>query len=162
MTLNIRKGERADAVWISNLLKDGSRDGHFLYTVAHQADDLLESIFQNGGLSIFKLRDNLQEPVAQFVKADILVAELYNSAASFLILLIENNKIELHLAATKKQFRRKGCFSALVEHVIKNYRGSYKIFARCYKKSTWAIKALKSKGFVITSTNNDPIELSLV
>jgi len=158
MKIFIRQGELADVSWITSLLKEGSRSGHFSPTVEDQAYGLLTSIINNDGLIMIKLRGGIQAP--NFVPASILVAEIENEPASFLILLKEKKEIELHLAATKKKFRRKGCFRALIQHVISEHSDSEKIFSRCYKKSTWAMKALIEEGFEITK-NGNPLELAL-
>jgi hypothetical protein len=156
MSIKIRSGKTTDSNWIESLLRDGSRVGHFGPTVANQANTLLNEIFQRGGFQILKLREGIQTPA--FVQASILVVELNGVPASFSITLDEGSEIELHLAGTIKTYQRNGCFLALVEQ-IKNQKGQKRLFARCYKKSTWATAALTKAGFKITK-QGDPVELT--
>lgn len=156
MNIVIRNCTSADKAWIVSLLKEGSLSGHFGPTVLFQASELVNKIVNNGGFQIMKLRGGLR--ALCFVRAEIYVAEVNESPASFLITLINGSEVELHLAGTQKQFRRNGCFSNLVKHEIEQHYGR-KIIARCYKKSTWAVDGLKKEGFSI-SKPGDPIELS--
>ncbi len=158
MDITVRRGMPKDANWIAFLLKEGAKDGHFGPTLVAQAPALLDAIFKNGGMMMMKLRDGIQAPC--FVSAEVLVAELEGKAASFLILIRDETGIELHLAGTKKSSRRNGCFRALVRHVVAKHEKNMRIFARCYKKSTWAIEGLKKEGFKTTKAG-DPVELTL-
>lgn len=158
MNITVRKGVPADATWIVALLKEGAQSGHFGHTLVAQAPALLDAIFKNGGIMMMKLRNEIQAPC--FVSADVLVADLDGKSASFLIPLREDNEVELHLIGTKKSARRCGCFKNLVQHEIEQHNTSMRIYARCYKKSTWAVEGLKKEGFEITKTG-EPIELTL-
>lgn len=156
MSLKIRPARTTDIDWIESLLKEGSRGGHFGPTVASQAHALLNAIFQNGGFQMLKLRGGIQAPT--FVQASILVAELNGTPASFSITLDDGSEIELHLAGTIKKHQRNGCFLELIEQ-IKKQKAHKRLFARCYKKSTWAVTALTKAGFKITK-QGDPVEMT--
>lgn len=158
MSIVIRSGKQGDMPWIVALLQEGAQQGHFGPTVASQAAPLLNAIFNGGGFMMMKLRGGIQAPC--FVTAAVLVAEIDGTPASFLIPLKDGNEVELHLAGTRKQFRRKGCFRELTRYEVGKHTTKVKIFARCYKKSTWAVEALKKENFEITKSG-DPVELSL-
>ena len=158
MNITIRGGEPKDTYWIVSLLKEGAQGGHFSPTVVDQSPAILNAIFENGGFVMLKLRGGIQAPT--FVPAEIAVAEIDGEGVSFLIILREGNNIELHLAATKRSARRKGCFKKLILYAVEQHNKRKRLFARCYKKSSWAIEGLKKEGFTITK-DGDPIELSL-
>lgn len=160
MSITIRKGNHSDAAWISKLLVSGAQDRHFGPTVEVQTPGLVNALLNDGFMTIVKLRGTVSAPCK--VNTELWVAEVNGRPASFLIALVDNNalEIELHLASTLKDFRRKGCFLALVAHAKSSNSMGYKIFARCYKKSSWAVAALQKIGFH-KSKEGDPIELSL-
>lgn len=155
--MEIRKGSSDDLHWIVRLLKEGAREGHFSPTMQMQAEGFLNSVIEHGGVQMIKLRNSIQAPV--FVPMELSVAEIDDSPASFLICCKENNEVEVHLAGTKNGFQRKGCFTYLVQDAISKNTNS-KIYARCYRKSSIAIDALKKLNFEVT-TSGDPIELVL-
>jgi hypothetical protein len=159
VTISSSKGTKEDSVWIVSLLQQGANDGHFYGTVAKQADALLTELYKNGVVSMMKLRDGAL--AYSFVNMSISVADINNKPAAFIVSISEENEIEIHLAGTRKEFRRSGCFTELVKHEIKRHPSTVKIFSRCYKKSTWAVTALKKLGFQITK-NGDPAELTLI
>jgi len=155
--MNIRSGSVKDIDWIAKLLIEGANEGHYLPTIKLQAKNLVQSVIDNGGVNIVKLRGSVQCPV--FIKMDLTVAETDGFPVSFLICCEDINEVEIHLAGTLKGFRKNGCFNKLVNQAIINYRRS-RIYARCYKKSSWAIKGLEALNFKITK-NGNPIELTL-
>lgn len=157
MSINIRTGTEKDSDWIAKLLQGGAQEGHFGSLVSAQANNLLKSIFDNGGVQFLKLRGGITEPT--FVKMYIDVVELDGDNAAFLITAVQDDGIELHLAGVLKNHRRKGCFLALVEHAKKKWGHNHKVYARCYKKSTWAKAALAKAGFSVTKGGN-PEELT--
>jgi hypothetical protein len=73
---------------------------------------------------------------------------------------VDENSIELHLAGTKKVARRSGGFRELIRYKMSKNSKNMRVFARCYKKSTWAVEGLKKEGFEITKSG-DPVELTL-
>ena len=141
------------------LLRSGTRDGHFGPTVSSQANGLMEALLHDGFLTMVKLRGSVQAPCR--INTEFWVADIDEAPSSFLIALVDKtaNEIEVHLAATQNQTQRKGCFSALVNHLVSNHTSGNRIFARCYKKSTWAVSALQKLGFKV-SKPGDPVELS--
>ncbi|MCL1075416.1 hypothetical protein [Shewanella dokdonensis] len=153
--MEIRKGSSSDLRWIVKLLKEGARDGHFLPTMQMQAEGYLNSVIEHGGVQMIKLRNSIQAPV--FVPMELSVAEIDGSPSSFLVCCKENNEVEVHLAGTKTPFKQKGCFTYLVQDTISKNQNS-KIYARCYRKSSIAIDALKKLNFEIAA-GGDPIEL---
>lgn len=156
--ITIRKGISTDISWVTNLLIEGTQSGHFPRTLAVQAPDLLGSILNSGGITMTKLRGEIQAP--RFVFADILVAEVDGNPVSFLIPIRDVDGVELHLAGTKKPARRKGHFRKLIQYEIGRHNNGTRIFARCYSKSTWALEGLKKEGFNISKEGN-PVELTL-
>ncbi|RTL49918.1 MAG: N-acetyltransferase [Rhodocyclaceae bacterium] len=155
--MKIRPANSSDINWICNLLVEGANSGHFLPSVANQAKTLSTSIINDGYIRMLKLRYGSQTPTV--IKATAKVAEIDDSPASFLITLTDNQEIELHLSATRKQFRKRGCMKALVQDELNTYATSGKrIYSRCYPKSTWAISTFKKLGFEISNRGN-PIEL---
>lgn len=155
--ITVRSAETQDIVWISNLIKEGARGGHFSFTVENQADDLVKEILTRGGVTMMKLRDFIQVP--RFCNGSMRIAEVNGEPASFLLAMHDDVEVELHLAATKKQFRRVGCFAQLIQHEIDLNRANGKrLYARCYKKSSWAMDALKKRSFVQVS-HDEPVEL---
>ena len=155
--MQIRQGSSGDLHWIVKLLKEGAKDGHFSPTMQFQSEGFLNSVIENGGVQMMKLRNTIQAPV--FVSMELSVVEVDEVPASFLICCKENNEVEIHLAGTKAPFKKKGCFTCLVnDAVLKN--SNSKIYVRCYKKSSEAIDALKKLNFKVTK-GGDPIELVL-
>lgn len=160
MTISVRPADIMDITWIIPLLKEGAIQGHYSRFVEQQAASLIGRIINNGTISIWKLRKGAQSPVSN-IPATALVADIDGQPASFLIALIDNEEVELHLAGTLKKFRRSGCFLHLALHEIHRQPLRSRIIARCYKKSSWAIAGLKKVGFAQTQSG-DPIELTLV
>lgn len=158
-TPQIRKATRSDAEWISQGLREGSRCGHFSKRMEADASRLIAEILDKGGFEILKWREG--SLTRHFTNASILAAEVAGAPAGFLISLLSDQEVELHLAWTLKDFRRKGVFHALVQHQIAECSATLRIFARCYQKSTWAIAAFEKEGFAVTKQGN-PMELSLL
>ncbi len=155
--MKIRQGLADDSTWIVKLLIEGANEGHFGQSLKYQAEPFLQSIIENGGINMVKLRETIQAAI--FVPMELSVAEIEGTPASFLICCKDNNEVEVHLAATLESFKRKGCFNKLVSATIINHKKS-RIYARCYKKSTLAVNGLKKLNFKITKSG-DPIELTL-
>ena len=87
-------------------------------------------------------------------RVDIIVAEVDGLPASFLYCAHdEDGSVELHLAATKKEFRRRGCFNLLIKNALDIYSNCSNIYVRCYEKSTFAKDALNKLGFTSTPTS---------
>jgi hypothetical protein len=154
----VRDARADDATWIIRLLTEGAEQGHFAKTVAWQAPALVSEILTKGQILWTKIRGGMQSP--SHISARIRVAEIDNEPASFMIVLTNDDEIELHLTATKKKHRRKGCFRALVRDEIAMWTGREKLFARCYKKSTWAKDGLLSEGFTVSDLV-EPVEFTL-
>lgn len=157
VVMEIRKGSSRDLRWIVKLLKEGARGGHFSPTMQMQAEGFLNHVIKHGGVKMIKLRNGIQSPA--FVPMELSVAEIGGSPVSFLICCKENNEVEVHLAGTKTPFKQKGCFTNLVQDAISKNPNS-KFYARCYRKSSIAIDALKKLNFEI-ATGGEPIELVL-
>jgi len=155
--MNVRPGSVEDIEWISKLLIEGANEGHYLPTIKFQAKELVQSVVVNGEVQMVKLRGSVQAP--EFIKMDLTVAEMDGFPASFLICCKDANEVEIHLAGTLKKFRKNGCFNRLVIEAVTNY-GNSRIYARCYKKSSWAINGLEAINFKITKDGN-PVELTL-
>jgi hypothetical protein len=155
----IRKASHSDAEWISKGLREGSRCGHFSKRMEVDASRLTAEILDKGGFEILKWREG--SLTRSFTNASILVADLATAPAGFLITLLSEQEVELHLAWTLKDFRRKGVFHALVQHQIAESSSAPRIFTRCYPKSTWAMAAFEKEGFAVSKQGN-PIELSLL
>jgi len=158
MRTSIRQGTVADHSWIAELLRDGAAEGHFGETLSAQADAMLDSIARFGGLRMMKARRGQLEPCT--MQVDVLVADCAGTPAAFLLCLNDAEGYELHLSGTQPRFRRRGCFTALVNHAIANTPMEARIFARCYRRSDVALAALQQHGFVISSAG-EPIELTL-
>lgn len=156
MQRTIRAGNQADVKWIERLLRVGTSEGHFGPTVGMQAPALLSTTLSDGGFNMLKLRNGKPTPV--FMSAKLAVADLDGQPASFVLTLEDSTEVEIHLAATIKEFRRNGCFDALSNSVIAEHSKTKRVFARCYKKSSWAQAALVELGFIVCATG-DPIEL---
>lgn len=155
--ITIRPAREQDIVWVCNLIKDGARGGHFGFTIEKQAEDLVKEILLRGGVTMMKLRDSIQVP--QFCNGAISIAEVDGQPAAFLLTMHDVGEVEIHLAATKKEFRRLGVFTQLIQREIDlNTNTTKKLYARCYKKSSWAIEAFKKQGFVQVS-HGEPVEL---
>lgn len=158
MTIAIRPAVVEDATWMAPLLREGAREGHFLDTVGFQADPLLHSLLNFGGLTMRKLRRGREEVCT--VHGYVWVATVDNEPAAFLICMDDQEGYELHLAGTRSEYLRRGCFKALVGHAIANAPSEGRVFARCYPRSTVAVDALRRYGFV-PSSSGDPMELDL-
>lgn len=156
MTISIRSAVAEDAAWIAALLRDGARQGHFRDTLSAQAVPLVEELLHVGFLTMVKLRHN--RPEVCRVDGDVRVATWEDQPAAFLICMHDREGYELHLAGTRPEFIRHGCFKALVRHALASSPGESRVFARCYATSSVAIEALKAHGFVRTS-GGDPVEL---
>lgn len=152
----IRPACSQDVAWICSLIKESARGGHFYHTVENQADDLIKEILTKGGVTMRKIRDFIQVP--QFCNGVLSVAEVDGEPAAFSLAMHDIAEVEMHLAATRKQFRRLGVFAQLIQHEISLNRGTKKLYARCYKKSSWAINAFKKYNFVQVS-DGEPVEL---
>lgn len=146
----IRDVKNSDIDWIANLLIEGGKQKHFIGTERreHAYTILEEAIFKNY-VSYWSIKD--LKKIKTFKRAETYIAEIDGSVAGFLLCSFDSNGMELHLAATKKEFRRKGCFIHLIDYAINNFEGTKKIYARCYEKSSWAINGLKKYGFVKTN-----------
>lgn len=94
------------------------------------------------------------------IHGDIWVADWNDKPAAFLICMDDQEGYELHLAGTRSEYLRRGCFKALARHAIADAPSSGRVFVRCYRTSTVAIESLKALGFVPTS-GGDPIEMEL-
>lgn len=158
MTISIRPAVVEDATWMAPLLRKGARQGHFLDTVSFQADSLLHSLLNFGGLSMMKLRQGREEVCT--VHGYVWVATVGDEPASFLICMDDQEGYELHLAGTRSEYLRRGCFKALVRHAIANAPSEGRVFVRCYATSRVAIEALQHYGFVRTRSG-DPMEMDL-
>jgi hypothetical protein len=112
------------------------------------ASRLTAEILDKGGFEILKWREG--SLTRSFTNASILVADLATAPAGFLITLLSEQEVELHLAWTLKDFRRKGVFHALVQHQIAESSSAPRIFTRCYPKSTWAMAAFEKEGFAVS------------
>lgn len=153
--MRIREGNNDDLLWVSKLLSDGTRDGHFGLDLLN-IKPFLKAIINKQKINFVSLRGKID--VSENYEFRLLVADLDANPTSFIILKIGHDGTELHLAATEKKNRKKGCFKSLIKHVINNSQRKDRIFARCYKNSTYAINALEQMGF-IAKGNGDPIEL---
>lgn len=156
--IKIRPAAANDGQWIVALLKEGAKNQHFAPTVSLQAKAIFGQIMTAGYLPMLKRRNGIRREC--YIQAMMWVAEIDALPAAFLISLEDAGEVELHLAGTQKQFRRQGCFRELMRHQI-SVKANHKIFARCYKHSTFAINALKHEGFAITQ-QGDPVELTFV
>lgn len=159
MNITIRDGKKSDLPWISELLIEGARDGHFMETMQRDAPHLMRSVLNDGVVRIMKLRAGNIGPVT--LKTELKVADIDGQPTSFVVNFIDESEVELHLAGTCRSGRRNGAFSALIDDTVQRFNKNNKVFARCYKKSTWAIFAFKKAGFE-HSKNGDPIELTYV
>lgn len=155
----VREGREQDLPWVAQLLKEGVAGRHFNPTVQQQATDLLSEILRCGALDMRKARHG--KVYLTRVDARFEVAEINGEPASFLITLSEGNETELHLAGTKKQFRRRGCARRLTQNAIDRVKNQTRIFARCYRASTFAIDNLKKMGFIQDGEDNDTVELAV-
>lgn len=124
-----------------------------------QGASLVDSIVKYGGFAMLKLRNGMATPC--IVPATLDVADIDGVPASFLVCIHDEDGAELHLAATRKEFQRKGGFRTLLTNATKTAPPGTRLFGRCYRKSTWAVGTLLSMGFKI-SKDGDPQELSLV
>jgi hypothetical protein len=156
MTIAIRDIEKSDIEWIRMLLIDGTQSKHFGPTVGTQARPMLEETIANQRLEFLILRDGKKQQY--FRKVKVFVADVDGMPASFLMCAEDHSAVELHLAATKKEYRKQGCFGTLIQYALNEYRAIDKKYARCYKKSTWALDGLKKCNFKITKGGN-PVEL---
>ncbi len=154
--MHLRQGTMNDSTWIAKLLVEGAIDGHFGNSMKLQALVFLNAIIESGGVQMIKLRGNIQAPT--FVPMELTVAEVDGVPASFLICSKESGAVEIHLAGTKKTFRKNGCFTRLVSDAISKNKNS-RIYARCYKRSSVAIKRLKNLNFKPTK-KGEPLELT--
>lgn len=155
--ITIRPARSQDVDWVCSLIKESARGGHFYPTVENQAEDLIKEILTKGGVTMRKIRDFIQIP--QFCSGVLSVAEVDGEPAAFSLAMHDIGEVEMHLAATRKQFRRLGVFAQLIQHEINlNRDNNKKLYARCYKKSSWAIDAFKKHNFVQVS-HGEPVEL---
>jgi hypothetical protein len=157
MAISIRNANSTDLSWIISLLREGSDQGYFAPTVNQEASHIVAYILNNGIIQMMKVRDGGRRPVT--IPAYIRVAEFDGKPASFLLCLVENNEIELHLAGTIKSQRNKNCFRRLVANEVHNNSAASRIYARCYEKSTYAKAAFVKEGFQVTK-DGEPCELT--
>lgn len=157
--ITVREGVLGDLTWIAQLIVKGSKERHFKPTTANVAIPLINSLISTGGVTIRKARyGNVWN---EHVRGHIWVAELSGKPVSFLITLENDNSYELHLAYTVQTMRRKGGFTHLIRHCLNQAPMGKRVFARCYKKSTYAIMKLRTLGFTWAG-GSDPLELELV
>ena len=155
---NIRQGEQSDLSWTAKILEAGIDEGHFSKLLKNNSAPLIKAIINKDEIKFVGMRGKIDS--TQRYNFDLLIAELNNIAVSFLVLKIGVDGVELHLAGTLKEHRRKGYFYALANHVKEKYTKNTRLYARCYKKSTFAINALEKLGFEKIK-DGDPIELEL-
>lgn len=155
--LHIRDVEISDAHWIAILLIDGVKKKHFSNIDEEQAYKIVQEVTKNDQI---KFRIFRNEEIIEYIRTiKIYVAELNGIPASFLLCADDHDGMELHLAATKYEFRHKGCFSKLVLHAISQCHVSKNIYVRCYQNSIDAISRLIKLGFIVRVPDNNPIEL---
>ena len=152
VTITVRNIVESDIVWIEKLLFDGARSKHFGSTVGNQAHQMLKEVIAKKQLEFLILRDGKQQPRLRGVK--IFIADADGVPASFLMCAEDYGEVELHLAATKKEYQRLGCFGVLIKYDLKEYQSIEKKYARCYRKSTWALDGLIKYNFKITRDGN--------
>lgn len=162
MSINIRKINQHDAMWLFDLIQQCVSEGHFSISMDHfQALSLYKSAIDRRPMQIYKSAKELYT-----VLPDITVAEYDEVPVAFLATFYqkERDEIEFHMLAVLKNHRRKGCARVLLEHALTGSAARTRIYGRCYKKSTSAIELLKSLGFSVvpSSMENDPIELEFV
>lgn len=154
---NLRAAKQSDIIWIAGMLKDGANEGHFNKSIINSSVGLITAITNNQKINFTAMRGTIDDK--QDFYFDLLVLDINDKPVSFLVLKSGQDGLELHLAGTKTQYRRKGYFQHIANHVIQQYKHS-RIYARCYKKSTFAMAALKKIGFEKVK-DGDPIELEL-
>jgi len=157
MNITIRDGKESDLPWINELLIEGARDGHFMESMQRDAPHLMRSVLNDGVVRIMKLRAGNIGPVT--IKSELKVADIDGQPTSFVVNFIDESEVELHLAGTCRSGRRNGAFSILIDDTVQRFNKNNKVYARCYKKSSWAISAFKKAGFE-HSKKGDPIELT--
>lgn len=153
-----RKALASDKQWIVAEMIEGKRDGHFRGEIDRQATQIFEAIISKKPICIVSMRNGVTQ--LQASNYEIFVVELDSIAAGYLITRQTPNEIELHLCGTKKEYRRRGVFAKLVTQAIANSVPTTKIYARCYKKSSWAIAGFEKLGFKVSKLG-DPKELIL-
>lgn len=156
MVITVRDAVVDDLRWIEPLLKKGSTDGHFAPTVGKQGGMLVLAALHGSEINMARLRNGTMSMAK--VRATVHVAELDTAPSSFLLALHDETGLEVHLAATKREALRNGLFNALVSNAISNATSTGRVYARCYQKSTWAIRGLEKLGFVVSGGTN-PVEL---
>ena len=155
--IKIRNAFENDLDWVRKELEEGARLGHFAPSVETDANRFLPAMLSNGCID---MRNQRGGKIFRSKKvAYALIAEVNGKPAAFLISPFEGNEIELHLAGTLKIFRRKGCLGILIRHMVTTNPKVNKIYARCYKKSTWVKSCLEKEGFKLTK-NGNPCELT--
>ena len=150
--------QEKDRTPVISMLKEGVALKHFQPTAYFQADALIGATLLGVPFTMIKLRAGQKLP--HQVTSRAWVAEVDSVPAAFALSLVDANEIEIHLAWTLKAFRRKGCMTTLIQHEIALNNGQKRIYARCYKKSTWAVSCFQKNGFTLATTG-DPVELTL-
>lgn len=158
MTVTIRPLQENDRAPVIAMLKEGVALKHFLPTAYTQANALLGAALSGVPFTMIKLRAGQTRP--HQITSRAWVAEVNSVPAAFALSLVDANEIEIHLAWTLKALRRTGCMTALIQHEITLNNGQKRIYARCYKKSTWAVSCFQKNGFTLANTG-DPVELTL-
>lgn len=150
--ITIRPFCETDLEWVKELLIYGTKQKHFSSFDQHTAGPMLKDVLSLGSVMFQMIRNDLAEVRPR--RVDIIVAEVDGLPASFLYCAHdEDGSVELHLAATKKEFRRKGCFTLLIKNALEKYSNISKIYVRCYEKSTFAKDALKKLNFTSIPTS---------
>lgn len=150
--ITIRPFCETDLEWVKELLIYGTKQKHFSSFFQHNTEPMLKDVLSLGSVMFRMDRNGLV--VDRPRRIDIIVAEVDGFPASFLYCAHdEDGSVELHLAATKKEFRRRGCFTLLVKNALEKYSNISKFYVRCYEKSTFAKDALKKLNFTPIPTS---------
>ncbi|MCO8321126.1 GNAT family N-acetyltransferase [Burkholderia cenocepacia] len=152
MNISIRNATLNDVSFLVQQFDEGVAGGHFAgqphVTTARVWQEWLtkhhifREIYRPNGTHAFEA-----------IPITVWIADRGGEAIGWLVSSPEfpNDKssIEIYMMGVKKSARRQGVASSLVQHAESQYDAATKFYARCYPKSTWAIKFLEKNGYRI-------------
>ncbi len=144
----IRDFKPEDEKFVRKLIDDGIKGGHFIDKNNKKLHSGVSSLHENIMRAIEEKEIAIRTPSGKIYtgKISVKIAELQNQKSGVLIVKHDVGGIELWILAVEKDFRRKGIATYLISHEIESVKSGV-FYARCLKKSTYAMKLLEKIGF---------------
>lgn len=142
--MNLRKACNGDVVFIANLIKEGSREGHFSDAFFSLTDmEILKYVLVAVSYNRTYIDTN------NILKTDVFVYQDYDDVNKGFCWITTNEtskEIEILMLYVVDKFRKKGIASNMINSVT-NFYEKNTISARLYRKSEIMLNILLKSGF---------------